>query len=152
MTDLADGADTPALILDESTAFGARAAEHLRSDVVVWLTTVSPSGAPSPNPVWFLWDGGRTVQIHSLPNAARVRHLQTHPRVTLHFDGDGLGGDIVVLSGAAAPHPDDPAADAVPDYLTKYSEHITRIGSTPQNFAARYSVPIVVTLTGLRGH
>jgi hypothetical protein len=29
------------LNLDESTAFGARAAQHLRADPVVWLTTVT---------------------------------------------------------------------------------------------------------------
>ena len=42
------------LTLDEGSEFGARAARHLREDPVLWLTTVAPSGAPSPNPVWFL--------------------------------------------------------------------------------------------------
>jgi PPOX class probable F420-dependent enzyme len=145
------GPGTPSSIIDTATDVGARAARHLRSDAVVWLTTVAPSGAPSPNPVWFLWDGGITVQIHSLPEAARVRHLRTNPRVALHFDSDENGEHIVVLSGRAELRPDDPAADTVPAYLAKYRDHILRIGHTPASFAAQYSQPIVVTLTGLRG-
>ena len=140
------------LTLDEGSEFGARAARHLREDPVLWLTTVAPSGAPSPNPVWFLWDQASTVQIFSLQDAARVRHLATNPRVALHFDGDGQGGDIIVLSATAAVRPGEPGADAVAGYLTKYDRHIARIGLTPKTFARKYSVPIVVTLTRLRGH
>ena len=138
--------------LDETSAFGARAARHLREDVVVWLTTVTPSGAPNPNPVWFLWDGADRVTIHSLPDAARVRDVRERPLVTLNFDGDGRGGDIVVLRGRAELRPDDPKADAVPAYLAKYGADITRIGHTPDSFAAKYGVPLVITLIGLRGH
>ncbi len=138
--------------LDESTEFGVRAARHLREDVVVWLTTVGRSGAPSPNPVWFLWDGAGVVRVWSLPTAARVGHVGPNPNVSLHFDGNGRGGDIVVLSGIARIDESGPAADAVPEYVAKYGEHISRIGHTPESFAARYSVPLVVTLTRLRGH
>jgi PPOX class probable F420-dependent enzyme len=146
------GQGTGSFGIDEGTDFGARAARRLREDVVVWLTTVGPSGAPSPNPVWFLWDGADQVQIHSLPDAARVRHVQANPRVALHFDGDRRGGDIVVLPGRAEVRPDAPAADAVEAYVAKYGEHITRINHTPRSFAERYDTPLVITLTGLRGH
>lgn len=106
------------LTLDEGSEFGARAARHLRDDPVLWLTTVAPSGAPSPNPVWFLWDQASTVQIFSLPDAARVRHLATNPRVALHFDGDGQGGDIIVLSATAAVRPGEPGRGCrVPDQV-----------------------------------
>ncbi len=30
------------MIVDESTAFGSRVAQHLRDEIVVWMTTVSP--------------------------------------------------------------------------------------------------------------
>ncbi len=36
-------------MIDESTEFGARVAAHLREERVVWLTTVTPSGAPLPS-------------------------------------------------------------------------------------------------------
>lgn len=138
--------------IDETTDFGARAAARLRGEVIGWLTTVSPSGAPSPNPVWFRWDGADGVVVHSLPDAARVRHLAANPRACLHFDGDGQGGDIVVLSALTQARPDDPRADQDPDYVAKYADHITRIGLTPATFALRFSLPIALTLTGLRGH
>ncbi len=119
---------------------------------MVWLTTVSPAGAPSPNPVWFLWDGLSGVLVFSLPDAARVRYLRANPAVSLNFGGDGMGGDIVVISGDAVSDPDGPGADHVPEYLAKYGGHITRIGLTPETFAARYSLPIKITLNRLRGH
>ena len=52
-------------VIDESTEFGARVARRLREETVVWLTTVTPSGAPLPRPVGFLWDGGDTPAHHS---------------------------------------------------------------------------------------
>jgi hypothetical protein len=48
---------------------------------------------------------------------ARVRNITANPRVTLNFDGDGRGGDIVILSGTAHVDADAPAADANPDWL-----------------------------------
>ena len=152
MNEPAGAVQAGVLRIDEGGEFGARAARHLREDPVVWLTTVGAGGAPSPNPVWFLWDGTATVRVFSLPDAARVRHVQANPMVTLNFAGDGGGGDVVVLSGTAELRPDDAPADAVPEYLTKYAEHISRIGLTPRTFAERYSLPISITLTRLRGH
>jgi PPOX class probable F420-dependent enzyme len=135
--------------IDESTEFGARVAAHLRVDVAVWMTTVTPKGSPLPSVVWFHWDGGDSVIMFSQPGA-RQRNIEANPRVTLNFAGDGRGRDIVVLSGRAEfqePPPERWAA-----YVEKYSEHITRIGLTPEQFRARYSVPIRIELTRLRGH
>jgi PPOX class probable F420-dependent enzyme len=139
------------IVVDDSTDFGARAAAHLTDDVVVWLTTVSPRGAPLPMPVWFLWDGGDSVVVYSQPGA-RVRNLEANPRVTLNFAGDGKGGDIVVLSGTATLDHGGPGADRDEGYVRKYDEHIARIGHTPQSFAERYSVPVRIRLERLRGH
>ena len=61
-------------VIDETSAFGARAARHLREEVVVWLTTVTPGGAPVPRPVWFIWDGADSVVMYSQPKA-RIRNL-----------------------------------------------------------------------------
>ena len=85
-------------MIDESTEFGARVARHLRDEIVVWMTTVTPVGSPLPMPVWFIWDGAGSVLMYSQPGA-RVRNVEANPRVTLNFSGDGRGGDIVVLSG-----------------------------------------------------
>src|ERR1700759_1434589 len=107
-------------MIDELTEFGSRVARHLREEHVVWLTTGTPAGAPRPRPVGFLWDGGEIVSIYSQPGA-RVRNIAANQRVTLHFDGDGHGGDIVILSGTAQVDEDAPAADANPAHLEKYA-------------------------------
>ncbi len=117
----------------------------------MWLTSVTPAGAPLPNPVWFLWDGDQTVTMYSMPGA-RVRNVEANPQVTLNFAGDSRGGDIVVLSGRATVDRDAPPVSAAADYLAKYDQHIARIGMTPETFAERYSVPLRIELTRLRGH
>ena len=96
-------------MLDEGTEFGARVARRLREEMIVWLTTVTPSGAPLPRPVGFLWDGADNVSIYS-QSGARIRNIARNPKVTLNFDGDGQGGDIVVLSGTAEVDESGPSA------------------------------------------
>ena len=138
-------------MIDESTEFGARVARHLRDEIVVWLTTVTPRGTPLPMPVWFVWDGAGSVTMYSQPSA-RVRNIEANPRVSLNFSGDGRGGDIVVLSGVATIGQGAPPADQNSDYLAKYHEHIARIGMTAETFVERYSVPVRIELERLRGH
>jgi PPOX class probable F420-dependent enzyme len=138
-------------MIDTSSEFGARAAAHLRDEQVVWLTTVTKAGAPLPRPVWFLWDGAETVLVYSMPGA-RVANLARNPNVTLNFSGDGKGGDIVVIRGTAALDESVPPADENPDYLAKYADGITRIGTTASGFATRYSVPVRVTFARVDGH
>jgi PPOX class probable F420-dependent enzyme len=138
-------------VIDEGTEFGARVARHLRDDVVVWLTTVTPSGAPLPAPVWFIWDGAGLVTMYSLPGA-RTRNLAANPRVTLNFTGDGRGGDVVILAGEAAVVRDAPPVHANAAYLEKYAGRIRGMGLTPETFGARYSEPVLIRLTRVRGH
>jgi PPOX class probable F420-dependent enzyme len=138
-------------LIDEQTEFGARAARHLREETVVWLTTVTPTGAPLPRPVWFLWDGEQTLTVYSMPGA-RVRNVGQNPRGSLNFAGDGRGGDIVVLSGRATVDDELPPADQNEAYLAKYADEIDRIGMTPRSFSERYAVPLRINLTRVDGH
>ena len=62
------------------------------------MTTVTPAGTPVPRPVWFLWDGEESALVTARPSP-RVRNIEANPRVTLNFDGDGGGGDIIVFTG-----------------------------------------------------
>jgi PPOX class probable F420-dependent enzyme len=137
-------------VIDQDTEFGARAARRLREEVVVWMTTVTPAGSPVPRPVWFFWDGAESVVMFSQPGP-RVRNIEANPRVTLNFDGNGGGGDIIVFSGTAAIDPESPA-DRSPEYLAKYDDRIARLGLTPTTFAERYSVPVQIRFTRLSGH
>jgi PPOX class probable F420-dependent enzyme len=137
-------------LIDESSAFGGRVAQHLRQDVVVWFTTVTSGGTPQPSPVWFLWDGDREVLVFS-KESQRVTNIAGNPQVSLNFRGDRLGGDIVVLTGEARIDPDSPPAHEVPGYVAKYGEHIAHLNLAPEKFAAEYHVAVRVTLTKLRG-
>ena len=105
-------------VIDESSEFGARVARHLREELAVWLTTVTPSGAPLPRPVGFVWDGGEKVSVYSRPGA-RTRNIVRNPKVTLNFGGDGAGADIVVLSGTAEVDESGPSPTEDAAYVAK---------------------------------
>jgi PPOX class probable F420-dependent enzyme len=137
-------------MIDLSGDFGSRAAQRLDTEIVVWLTTVSADGTPQPTPVWFLWEN-ETVLIYSKANQAKLRNIQRNPRVALHFDSDGTGGNVVVITGEARIDSQAAPANAVAAYLKKYREEITGIEMTPESFAKAYAVAIRVTPTGLRG-
>jgi PPOX class probable F420-dependent enzyme len=136
--------------IDVTTEFGARVARRLKSEIVVWLTTVQPNGTPQPSPVWFYWDGS-SVLIYSQPGKVKVKDIATNSRVALNFDSDSDGGDIVVIIGDAREDHTTPPANLVTEYLAKYKTHIAGIGMTPESFARDYSVPIRVTPARLRG-
>jgi len=137
--------------IDTSTEFGARVARRLNDEPIGWLTTSGPDGTPQPSPIWFLWDG-ETALIFSQPNTPKLRNIAANSRVSLNLDGDGQGGNIVILTGEARVDEATPAANQVPAYLAKYSGGIQRIGMTPESFAQAYSVPIRFTPARVRGH
>jgi PPOX class probable F420-dependent enzyme len=139
-------------MIDESTDFGTRVARHLREDRVAWLTTVTPGGAPLPSPVWFWWDGEETVRVFSLADAARVRNVGANPKVSLNFAGDGSGGDIVILSGRATVDDGGEPANRLAPYVEKYAWGFERLAITPEQFAQRYSTPVRIRITYVRGH
>ena len=61
------------------------------------------------------------------------------------------GGDIVVCVGELRLS-NDPPADRVPEYVTKYAERLEANRWTRGSFAADYSVPLRMTITRIRGH
>jgi PPOX class probable F420-dependent enzyme len=136
--------------LDTTTEFGARVQRRLTEEPIVWLTTIRPDGRPEPVPVWFLWDG-QTFLIYSRPETPKLANIAAHPRVSLNFNTNATGGDVVVFGGEARIAEGEPAAHEVPAYVEKYKDEIPTIGMTPETFAADYSVPIRVTPTKVRG-
>ena len=137
--------------LDTTTEFGARVARRLRDERIGWLVTVSADQTPQPIPVWFLWDG-QALLIYSQPDTAKLRNIARNPRVAFHLDGDGQGGDVVILTGEARLAPDAPPATQVPAYVEKYRQGMTRIGMTPETFARTYSIALKLTPTRVHGH
>jgi PPOX class probable F420-dependent enzyme len=138
-------------VLDQSTDFGRHAAERLRSEILGWLTTVTPDGAPRPVPVWFVWDGDRSILLYSRPEKRKLANIAANPNVSLNLDSDGLEADIVVVWGQMRVT-DDPPADQVPEYVEKYRGRIAALSwKTPDVFAADFNVPLRIDVQRIHG-
>jgi PPOX class probable F420-dependent enzyme len=130
--------------------FSKRTADRLDLESIGWLTTVTSSGTPLTSPVWFLFDG-ETILVYSLAGTPRTANIATNPRVSFHLDGDGLGGDVVVIEGDAVIDEGAPKCYDVPAYMDKYQRFMDNYGWTPEYFSERYPVPIRITPTRVRG-
>ena len=135
---------------DASTAFGERVRRRLREEQVIWITTVGKDGTPQPNPVGFLLEDDDSILIYNMISANRLRHAADRPRVALHFDGDGSGGDIVVFTGTARRADDIPAPHENPAFLAKYGDSLLRISGNAEEFGRRFPVPLRVEITRTR--
>lgn len=122
---------------------------RLETEIIGWLTTVSPAGRPQPSPVWFLLTDDE-ILIYSRPNTAKLRNIAANPTVSLHLDGDGMGGGIVILNGVGRVVADEPPSDKVPAYGEKYNAAIARNSWSPSSFAADYSVAIRISVSSAR--
>ena len=138
--------------IDTTTEFGERTVRRLNQEAIGWLTTVDASGTPQPSPIWFVWDG-ETALIYSQPNTPKLRHIAANPKVSLHLDGDGRGGDIIILTGEARIDESAPTSDQYPEYQSKYLGTIENgLKMTATSFAQAYSVPVRFTPAKVRGH
>jgi PPOX class probable F420-dependent enzyme len=141
---------TSDVIPDRATAYGERVRRRLTDEMTIWLTTVGRDGTPQPNPVGFLWDGGDSLLTYTQTDARRLANIRRQPLVSLNFDSNG-GDDIVVLTGTAQILDDYPAVPNNPAWLAKYGQAIdARFGSAVK-FAERFSVPVRIHLTRVRG-
>jgi PPOX class probable F420-dependent enzyme len=140
----------PFTLPSPETPFGARVAKRLSEESIAWLTTVDANGVPQPNPVWFLWDG-ESALIYSLNTAARLKHIATHPEVSLNFNTDAAGDDLVILTGRVRLAPEEPPVDRNAPYLAKYGEDINNLFSNPAGMAQQYSVALRFEPDKIRG-
>lgn len=131
--------------------FGDRVRQRLRDEQVIWFTTTGADGTPQPNPVWFLWIDPATLLVYNRLDAYRLAHIAQRPRVALHFDGNGRGGDIIVFTGSAEVAPDHPASDQHAEYLAKYREAMIRVSGSPAEFAEAYPVALLIRVDKVRG-
>ena len=125
--------------------------QRLTDEPIGWLTTVSASGKPSTAPVWFFLEDDESLTIYSKDPSVRVRNLEENEQVTLHLEGDGQGGAIVVLSGIATLDKSIPPVTSHPAFLAKYQDFLDRYGWSAQDFAQGYPTPVRVTITSTRG-
>ena len=125
--------------------------ERVRTEPIGWLTTVSGSGVPSTAPVWFLLEGDTSILIYSKDPSVRVRNLADNEHITLHLEGDGRGGAIVVMNGVASVDPDVPPFSDHQAFVAKYQSFLDAYGWSPEWFSTNYPAPIRMTVTSVRG-
>lgn len=121
----------------------------LDSDRIGFLTAVNPHGQPQTSPVWFIREGDELV-VYNRPTAARLRSIDTNPRINFNLRGDPAGRAAVLLEGTAAVDASLPPAKDFPGYEDKYRDEIRRLGWTPDSFSEDYSVGIRITVTRIR--
>jgi PPOX class probable F420-dependent enzyme len=131
------------------TGLNAEARQRLQDELIIWLTTVTPSGRPQTSPVWFLWDGEEFL-VYSKAGTARTRNIERNPAVALNLDGDGQGGSIVTIEGRAVIDLELPPPTDVADYAAKYQAKIDAYGWTLESFSHDYPIPIRVSPTRIR--
>src|SRR6187431_2081495 len=123
----------------------ARVESRLQTNLMAWLTTVSPAGKPDSVPVWFLVRDDDTILVYSQPGKAKLRNIDANPNVALGLDVTDIGRDIIRFEGAAVRAPGHPPANEVPEYAAKYAERIGAIFGTVERFAELFSEAIVIT-------
>jgi PPOX class probable F420-dependent enzyme len=137
-------------MVDFTTRFGRHVNRRLRQEKIIWLTTIDSNNVPQPRPVWFHWDGA-TLLIFSEQGKAKLRHISTNPNVSLNFNTDEDGGDVVVILGEAKILDGPALENRTKTYLRKYREGIKSLEMTVGEFAQTYVVPILITPRAIRG-
>lgn len=136
-------------MLDLKTEFGVRVNKRLMEDEVIWFTTVSHKGTPTPNPLWFYWDG-EIIVVYSQPESYRVRNIKHNPKVSLNLEGaDVLGNNVIIINGEASLYPD--CTKIYPGYLEKYIHLESSLSMKIDEMIAAYSVEIRVKPLKVRG-
>ncbi|HEV7977613.1 pyridoxamine 5'-phosphate oxidase family protein [Amycolatopsis sp.] len=112
---------------------------------LAWLTTVTPTNRPAPRPIWFVYVDGAFI-VFSQTGAAKLKHITANPNVSINFNTNTGGGDVLVVSGTAE-IVEGIKASTTPGYLDKYEALYAGIGSDVAKFDAEYNVGIRVTPT-----
>lgn len=94
---------------------------YLANSLVVRLATVSPRGAPSLTPIWFVPVDGRLVLATGAATLA-ARNAAADPRVTVLLDGEAAGRSELVLRlrGTAEVHRGAPPLRVLARVARKY--------------------------------
>ena len=130
--------------LDPTHPKYAHVDQRLRSEPIIWLSSVRPDGRPHLVPVWFLWDGA-SIFIFSQPGAQKIRNLQANPNVTLALEAADEGADIAILEGTATIFETKDWDRILPAYTAKYAQPIREMGSTIETMMADYSKLLEIT-------
>ena len=132
--------------LRHHNAAAARIDRMLRSETVLWLSSVRSDGAPHLVPIWFSWDG-KAILIASKPDAKKVANLRANPSVMLAMGDPDDDFDVGIIEGLAE-LPEEPSAAVLPAWhLAKYRNRMAAIGLSSEEFLGTYSQVIRISPT-----
>jgi PPOX class probable F420-dependent enzyme len=124
----------------------ARIDRLLRSEAIIWLSTVGSDGAPHLVPIWFSWDG-EAILIASKPQARKVVNLRANPLVMVAVGEPDDDFAVGIIEGLAElPH--EPSAALLPTgHIARYRNRMAAIGLSTEEFLATYSQVIRIRPT-----
>jgi PPOX class probable F420-dependent enzyme len=125
------------------TEIGPEQHEQLKSEQIIWLTTVRKDGQPQPTPIWYLWDG-ETFIFYSQDRVQKLRNIRANPRVSVHLNTDERGDTLLRCDGTAEIVEGHGRAIDNHAFIEKYRDGLRRIGDTPQGFNDEYNRAIIV--------
>ena len=128
-------------MLDLATPRDRTIDQWLREDLIIWLTTVGPTGRPHTVPVWFWWDGDAFL-IFSEPETRKIRDLRANRAVSLALETRDEGEEVIFFEGDADLTSEPSTNLMPPEFGEKYARLFPRIDSSPEKMAAQYSQPI----------
>jgi len=131
-------------MLDMTDKRQAHIDARLRSDLMMWLSTVRPDGRAHIVPVWFLWQDD-VLYIFSKPDQ-KIRNLSQNNSAMVGVDDTKGGDDPIMLAGDAAllQHADLPPK-VHEAYSEKYGGELKKFNWTMDSMAAEYSEVIKIT-------
>ena len=129
-----------------STALDRR----IRTESIVWLTTVSAGGRPHIVPIWFAWDG-REFLFFTKPGAKKVGNVRSNPAVMLALGDPEADFDVLLVEGLAVVLGSPTRDLAPPTFFLGYAERMAAIGLSRHEFLATYSLAICIRPTRYLG-
>lgn len=132
--------------LDLTQERDQQVAARLRSELIIWLSTVRPDGRPQIAAVWFYWDG-EYIYIFSIPNNQKVRNLRSNQNVALALEDTKGGDDPITIEGTAELLSDGSVNTTMPAYAEKYAALLASMKWTAETMAKEYSQPIRIKPT-----
>ena len=131
-------------MLDMTDKRHARVDSRLRSDLMMWLSSVRPDGRAHLVPVWFLWQD-EVIYIFSKPDQ-KVRNLKQNTSAMVGIDDTKGGNDPMMLAGDVElmKHTDLPAG-IQEAYAEKYAERLKESNWAMDWYVGEYSEVIKFT-------
>lgn len=127
-----------------------RIERFLRTEEVLWLSTVREDGLPHLVPIWFSWDG-TSILLASKPEAVKIDAIRREPRVMLALGHAEEDFDVALIEGIAE-LPDDPVDGFLPEsHWRKYAADLASIGLSREEYVATYSQAVRIRPTRFLG-